>query len=111
MTTQLSRRAFLQGLSGAAALAGLAACVQPGGPQGDDVDAARQTIELYVGGTFQPEVARGEGLDHLLEARNLADEWEAEHSDYALEFVAGPGGEGIEQWVKSCRPQAPCPTS
>ena len=101
MTAQLSRRTFLQGLSGAAALAGLAACVQPAGPQGDGADAARQTIELYVGGTFQPEVARGEGLDHLHEARNLADEWEAEHSEYALEFVAGPGGEGIEQWVKA----------
>ena len=52
MTAQLSRRTFLQGLSGAAALAGLAACVQPAGPQGDGMDADRQTIEIYVGGTF-----------------------------------------------------------
>lgn len=101
MKPQLTRRTFLQGLSGAVAVAGLAACVPAAGPQAEGPDAARQVIEVYVGGTFQPEVARGEGLDHLLEARNLADEWEAEHTDARIEFVAGPGGEGIEQWVKS----------
>ena len=101
MKPQLSRRRFLQGLSGAVALAGLSACAPAAGPAATGEEAARQEIEVFVGGTFQPEVARGEGLTPLLEARRLADEWEAEHTDAQIVYVSGPGGEGIEQWVKA----------
>jgi ABC-type glycerol-3-phosphate transport system substrate-binding protein len=101
MKPQLSRRRFLQGLSGAVALVGLSACAPAAGPAATGEEAARQEIEVFVGGTFQPEVARGEGLTPLLEARRLADEWEAEHTDAQIVYVSGPGGEGIEQWVKA----------
>ena len=101
MNIHLNRRSFLQGVSGAIALAGLAACAPPAAPGGEGMSEAQQEIEIYVGGTFQPEVARGEGLTHLVQARLLADEWEADHPNARLEYIAGPGGEGIEQWVKA----------
>lgn len=59
------------------------------------------TIEVYLGDTSQPEVARGEGLEPLHAARELGDEWEALHPGVKLDFIEGPGPEGIEMWVKA----------
>ena len=59
------------------------------------------TVDVYLGGTFQPDVARGEGLEPLHEARALADEWEEMHPGVMINYIEGPGGEDMAQWVKS----------
>ncbi|MEZ4861567.1 MAG: ABC transporter substrate-binding protein [Caldilineaceae bacterium] len=102
MYHKISRRRFLQTSAGAVTLFGLAACTPaaaPGGATG--ADAAATVIEIYLGDTFQPDVPRGEGLNPLHESRALGDEWEEMTPGYKLDFITGPGGEGIEQWVKS----------
>ena len=103
MARQLSRRDFLKGTLGAATLAGLAGCAPaPGsGSAAPEGGGDGTIIEIYLGETFQPDVARGEGLAPLHEARNLADEWQELTPGYTIEFISGPGGEGIEQWVKA----------
>ena len=101
MNHKLSRRQFLQVSVGTATLLGLAACAPGAAPGGSGADADTTIIEIYLGETFQPDVPRGEGLNPLHESRVLGDEWEELTPGYKLDFITGPGGEGIEQWVKS----------
>lgn len=68
---------------------------------GNEESANVITIEAYLGGTFQPGVARGEGLTPLRVAQDLADEWMEIHEGLAVEYIDGPGGEGLAQWIKS----------
>ncbi|MEM7531912.1 MAG: ABC transporter substrate-binding protein [Chloroflexota bacterium] len=101
MQSSMSRRQFLKVSAGTMAVLGLAACAPAAAPGGDGASADDVVIEIYLGATFQPGVPRGEGLNPLNESRALGDEWEELTPGYKLDFITGPGGEGIEQWVKS----------
>jgi len=58
------------------------------------------TIEIWSGGV-QPDIPRGEGLDELHALRELGDEWEEMHPGAKLDFIAGPGGDEYDAWLKS----------
>ncbi|MEM7132468.1 MAG: substrate-binding domain-containing protein [Chloroflexota bacterium] len=102
MNHKISRRQFLQVSAGATTLLGLAACAPASAPGGGEgAGAAVTTIQAYLGSTFQPGVVRGEGLTPLQVAQDLADEWVEMHEGFAVEYIDGPGGEELTQWIKS----------
>ena len=91
MKRTLSRRDFLRASAATVGVIGLAACAPAAAPGGGEgADAAETVIEVYLGETFQPDVARGEGLQPLHEAPALADEWEEIQSG-CHRLYRGPG--------------------
>ena len=58
------------------------------------------TIEVWAGGSLQPGFVRDVG-EPLTALRELSDEWEEMHPGVKIDFIAGPGGEQYDIWLKS----------